>query len=45
MAQDAPATYRDIETTLGSAPTFFKLFPEGGYRGSMDRIQNCPAQP
>jgi len=33
-AQDAAATYRDIETTLGSVPTFFKLFPEEGIGGA-----------
>ncbi len=34
MAQDAPSTYRDIEATLGSVPTFFKLFPEEGIGGA-----------
>jgi alkylhydroperoxidase/carboxymuconolactone decarboxylase family protein YurZ len=30
-AQDAAqATYRDIEQTLGSVPSFFKMFPEVG---------------
>ena len=33
-AQDGPATYRDIEATLGSVPTFFKLFPEEGVGGA-----------
>ncbi|TAK47314.1 MAG: carboxymuconolactone decarboxylase family protein [Xanthobacteraceae bacterium] len=33
-AQDAQTTYRDIEQTLGSVPTFFKMFPESGIAGA-----------
>jgi AhpD family alkylhydroperoxidase len=37
-AQDAQstaaATYRDIEATIGSVPTFWKLFPEEGVAGA-----------
>jgi hypothetical protein len=34
--QDAgsQAAYRDIEQTLGTVPTFFKLFPESGIAGA-----------
>jgi AhpD family alkylhydroperoxidase len=30
----AQATYRDIEQTLGSVPSFFKAFPESGIAGA-----------
>ena len=30
LAQGASGAYRDIEDTLGSVPTFFKLFPQQG---------------
>ena len=33
-AQDAQATYKDIEQTLGSVPSFFKAFPEVAIAGA-----------
>jgi hypothetical protein len=35
-AQYDPTTYRDIEATLGSVPSFFKLFPEEGIAGAWE---------
>jgi AhpD family alkylhydroperoxidase len=41
-AQDASAqaTYRDIEQTLGSVPTFFKMFPESGIAGAWGEFKS-----
>jgi AhpD family alkylhydroperoxidase len=44
-AQDAPATYRDIEATLGSVPTFFKLFPEEGIAGAWSEFKTVQLNP
>jgi AhpD family alkylhydroperoxidase len=44
-AQDAPATYRDIEATLGSVPTFFKLFPEEGIAGAWAEFKSVQLNP
>lgn len=33
-AQHAQSTYKDIEQTLGSVPSFFKAFPESGITGA-----------
>lgn len=44
-AQEAPATYRDIETTLGSVPTFFKLFPEEGIGGAWAEFKTVQLNP
>jgi AhpD family alkylhydroperoxidase len=44
-AQDGPATYRDIEATLGSVPTFFKLFPEEGTSGAWGEFKTVQLNP
>jgi AhpD family alkylhydroperoxidase len=44
-AQDAQATYRDIEQTLGSVPTFFKLFPESGIAGAWAEFKAVQLNP
>jgi len=44
-AQDAPAAYRDIEATLGSVPTFFKLFPEEGIGGAWTEFKTVQLNP
>ena len=44
-AQDAAATYRDIEQTLGSVPTFFKLFPEVGIGGAWLEFKSVQLNP
>ena len=44
-AQDAAATYRDIEQTLGSVPTFFKLFPEGAIAGAWAEFKTMQLSP
>ena len=45
MAQDAPSAYRDIEATLGSVPTFFKLFPEEGISGAWAEFKTVQLNP
>ncbi len=45
MAQGAPSTYRDIEATLGSVPTFFKLFPEEGIGGAWAEFKTVQLNP
>ena len=46
-AQDAgaQAAYRDIEQTLGSVPTFFKLFPEVGIAGAWAEFKAVQLNP
>lgn len=44
-AQEAAATYRDIEQTLGSVPTFFKLFPEAGVAGAWAEFKSVQLNP
>jgi len=46
-AQDAgaQAAYRDIEQTLGSVPTFFKLFPEIGIAGAWAEFKAVQLNP
>ena len=46
-AQDATAqaAYRDIEQTLGSVPTFFKLFPEAGIAGAWTEFKSVQLNP
>jgi AhpD family alkylhydroperoxidase len=41
----AQATYRDIEQTLGSVPTFFKLFPEVGIAGAWAEFKSVQLNP
>jgi AhpD family alkylhydroperoxidase len=47
LAQDASAqaTYRDIEQTLGSVPTFFKTFPEAGIAGAWAEFKSVQLNP
>jgi AhpD family alkylhydroperoxidase len=46
-AQDASAqaTYRDIEQTLGSVPSFFKMFPEVGVAGAWGEFKSVQLNP
>ena len=46
-AQDASAqaAYRDIEQTLGSVPTFFKMFPEVGIAGAWAEFKSVQLNP
>ncbi len=44
-AEDATVTYRDIEATLGSVPTFFKLFPEEGIGGAWAEFKTVQLNP
>ena len=46
-AQDASAqaAYRDIEQTLGSVPTFFKMFPESGIAGAWAEFKAVQLNP
>jgi AhpD family alkylhydroperoxidase len=46
-AQDASgqAAYRDIEQTLGSVPTFFKMFPETGIAGAWAEFKSVQLNP
>lgn len=44
-AEDAAATYRDIEVTLGSVPAFFKLFPEEGIGGAWAEFKTVQLNP
>jgi len=41
----AQATYRDIEQTLGSVPTFFKTFPESGIAGAWAEFKSVQLNP
>ena len=41
----AQAAYRDIEQTLGSVPTFFKLFPEVGIAGAWAEFKSVQLNP
>ncbi|MGP0088493.1 MAG: carboxymuconolactone decarboxylase family protein [Xanthobacteraceae bacterium] len=45
IAQDASATYRDIEQTLGTVPTFFKMFPEIGIAGAWAEFKSVQLNP
>jgi AhpD family alkylhydroperoxidase len=45
IAQDAQATYRDIEQTLGSVPSFFKAFPETGISGAWAEFKSVQLNP
>ena len=44
-AQDAAATYRDIEATLGSVPTFFRLFAREGIAGAWAEFKTVQLNP
>lgn len=41
----AQATYRDIEQTLGSVPSFFKAFPESGIPGAWAEFKSIQLNP
>jgi len=41
----AAATYRDIEQTLGSVPSFFKAFPESGIAGAWAEFKSIQLNP
>jgi AhpD family alkylhydroperoxidase len=41
----AQATYRDIEQTLGSVPSFFKAFPESGIAGAWAEFKSLQLNP
>jgi AhpD family alkylhydroperoxidase len=45
LAQGAGGAYRDIEDTLGSVPTFFKLFPEEGIGGAWTEFKTVQLNP
>jgi AhpD family alkylhydroperoxidase len=45
MAQDADATYRDIEATLGTVPSFFKVFPAEGVAGAWTEFKTVQLNP
>jgi AhpD family alkylhydroperoxidase len=44
-AQDAQATYRDIEQTLGSVPNFFKQLPEQAVVGAWAEMKTFQLNP
>jgi AhpD family alkylhydroperoxidase len=41
----AQATYKDIEQTLGSVPSFFKAFPEAGIAGAWAEFKSIQLNP
>ncbi len=41
----AQAAYRDIEQTLGTVPSFFKLFPEVGIAGAWTEFKTVQLNP
>jgi AhpD family alkylhydroperoxidase len=45
IAQDAGATYQDIQGTLGMVPGFFKLFPEEGIAGAWAEFKTVQLNP
>ena len=45
LAQGADGAYRDIESTLGSVPTFFKLFPQEGIGGAWAEFKTVQLNP
>lgn len=42
---DAEATYKDIEKTLGSVPSFFKAFPQAGIAGAWAEFKSVQLNP
>src|SRR5438045_7208057 len=44
-AQDAQATYKDIEQSLGIVPGFFKQFPESGIAGAWNEFKSVQLNP
>ena len=45
MAQDASSSYREIEATLGSVPSFFKMFPEEGIARAWTEFKTVQLNP
>ena len=45
MAQEAQSTHRDIEATLGSVPSLFKVFPEEGIAGAWAEFKTVQLNP
>ncbi len=47
LAEDmsAQSTYKDIEKTLGTVPSFFKLFPESGIAGAWAEFKSIQLNP
>jgi AhpD family alkylhydroperoxidase len=43
--QSAQATYRDIEATLGTVPSFFKLFPDSAIAGAWAEFKTLQLNP
>jgi AhpD family alkylhydroperoxidase len=41
----ARSTYQDIEKTLGTVPSFFKLFPEAGIAGAWSEFKSVQLNP
>jgi AhpD family alkylhydroperoxidase len=41
----AQSTYRDIEQTLGSVPSFFRAFPESGIAGAWGEFKSVQLNP
>jgi hypothetical protein len=44
-AEDAQATYKDIEQTLGLVPGFLKAFPESGIPGAWAEFKSVQIDP
>ncbi len=42
---EAEATYRDIQTTLGSVPAFFKAYPEYAIAGAWEAMKSVQMNP
>jgi AhpD family alkylhydroperoxidase len=45
LDSSAQATYKDIEQTLGSVPSFFKAFPEVGIAGAWAEFKSVQLNP
>jgi AhpD family alkylhydroperoxidase len=45
VADDATATYQDIEKTLGLVPTFLKAFPESGIASAWGELKSVQLNP
>lgn len=45
QGSSADTTYRDIQATLGSVPTMFKVFPESGIAGAWAEFKSLQLNP
>lgn len=45
VSPEAQATYKDIEATFGSVPTFLKQFPQNAIAGAWAEMKNLQANP